>query len=195
MFAEASTFATIVGLLSAFSSGRQSQSTADVTDFIKWLTEHNHQELAGLIEKNYATSISIKALLSQHSSELNKKLGELARITALVASRMPDLEKLAAAVFPNAELSDQAAAILTQMHEQRIEYFLMSEAIGRGPLLVPSNGQGIEYSDEQFLRDDIATLLELGLLRLRYNSNGDEMYYFTRAGAKICAANKSTDAL
>jgi hypothetical protein len=193
MIAEASTFATIVGLLSAFSSGRQSQSTADVTDFIRWLMEHNHQELVSLIEKSYETSISIKALLNRQSSELNKKLGELAKTTALIASRMPDLERLAAAVVPGVELSDQAMSILTQMHEQRIEYFLVAEVIGRGPLLVPSNSQAIEYSDEQFLRDDIATLLELDLLRLRYNSSSDEMYYFTRAGAKICAGNKSGD--
>lgn len=38
-------FAQIVGLLSAFSSGRQGDEILDIAEFLKWLAEHNHEEI------------------------------------------------------------------------------------------------------------------------------------------------------
>jgi len=187
MITVASGFATIVGLLSAFSSGRQSQSTAELTEFIAWLIDHNHKELAKTVEQNFSTSASIKALLNQQSSELNKKLDTLSETMALVASRVPDLNDLVTSILPSTELSEQAHSIILQMHKNKTEYFLVSKAMNRGPQLIPSNGDAITYDEEQFLHDDLETLVELSLLRLDYNSQGSEMYYFTRVGAKLAS--------
>jgi hypothetical protein len=187
MITEASAFATIVGLLSAFSSGRQSKGIAELTEFISWLIEHNHQELAKTIELNATTSASVKALLNQQNEELHYKLDGLGHAMALIASRMPDLSELAASVVPGAELSEQAYSIIIQMHKNKTEYFLVSKAMNRGVLLIPSNGNEITYEDEQFLHDDLNTLVEFGLLRLDYNSQGSEMFYFTRAAAKLAS--------
>ncbi len=185
MITEASAFATIVGLLSAFSSGRQSDSISELTEFISWLLEHNHQELAQSIEQNATTAASIKALLNLHNEELHDKLNDLGETMALIASRIPDLTDLAASLVPNVELSEQALSIITQMQNNQTEYFFVSKAMNRRALLIPSNGKQIDYKEEMFLHDDLNTLVELGLLRLDYNSQGSEMYYATRAGAKL----------
>ncbi|AJQ95583.1 hypothetical Protein YC6258_03547 [Gynuella sunshinyii YC6258] len=115
---------------------------------------------------------------------METQLGELATTTALIASRMPDLDKLAGSLVPGIKLSDQALNILRQMAENKAEYFLVHGSMA-GTSLIPSNGKSIEYEDDQFLQDDLATLVELQLLRLGYNSSGKEMYHFTRTGAKL----------
>lgn len=187
MFGEASAFATIVGLLGAFSSGREAKSTAEIAEFTQWLVEHKHEDLAGLIEQNYNTTISIKALLNQQSAQLGQKLDSLAKSTARIAGQMPDLDKLAASLIPNFDLSEQALSILSQMAEKGIEWFLIHRG-RRGKTLVPDNGSSIEHSEERFLSDDLATLVELQLLRHGHNSKGDDMYHFTRAAAKLVEA-------
>ena len=184
MIEQANTFATLVGLLSAFSGSRQAKSTAELSEFMSWLIEHNHSELAKSIEANYATSVSIKALLNQQNAELSRALGELSKTTALIASRMPDLSKIVASIVPDIELSGQSHKILAQMSSGEVEYFLISVTTG-GTRLISSNGAKLDYDELLFLHDDLNTLIELGLLRLDYNSQGDEMYYFTRAGAKL----------
>jgi hypothetical protein len=70
-------FATIVGLLSSFSSGRQSDKLLNIAEFLQWLTEHNHSEVRELIEQNQTISISIKALLTKVSGFKNTDLNML----------------------------------------------------------------------------------------------------------------------
>lgn len=110
---------------------------------------------------------------------------ELGHLMALLASRMPDIRQLVDAVVPNAELSEQAYEILVQMRANESECFVVSEAHGRESILVPRPSGTIKCSDQQFLHDDLKTLVELRLLRLDYDSQGFEMYYMTRAAATI----------
>ena len=42
-------FAQIVGLLSAYSSGRQSAEILSITEFLQWLTDHNHAEIRKIV--------------------------------------------------------------------------------------------------------------------------------------------------
>ncbi|MFK5894514.1 MAG: hypothetical protein QM504_14940 [Pseudomonadota bacterium] len=103
MITEASAFATIVGLLFSFSSGRKSKSIAEFADFISWLIDHNHQELAKTIEQNATTSASIKTLLNQQSEDLHYKLDDLSHTMAIIASRIPDLTALVTSMVPSAD--------------------------------------------------------------------------------------------
>ncbi|AUD78951.1 hypothetical protein CW740_06685 [Kangiella profundi] len=185
MITEASAFATIIGLLSAFSSGRESKSIAELSEFIAWLIDHKHEELANTIEQNTDITVSIKALLNHHNDELHRKLDGLGHTMALIASRVPDLTELAVSIVPNVELSEQAHSIIAQMYKNKTEFFLVSKSMNRAPILIPSNGELITYEDEQFLHDDLNTLVEHRLLRLDYNSKGSEMYYFTRTAVKL----------
>lgn len=184
MIEQAITFATIVGLLSDFSSGRAARETAEITEFTEWLTHHNHNDIVCRLEQNQGTTISIKALLRYQNSELKSLLAGLGKDLAALASRIPDFTELTASVIPDTELSDQAFKLLSQMRASNVEYFLVSVTTG-GTRLVPSVSASLEFEEEIFLRDDLAVLVELGLLRLTHNSQGSEMYYFTRAGARL----------
>ncbi len=188
MITEATTFATIVGLLSAFTSGRKADAIADLADFTAWLIEHNHEELAKVVESNLKASVSIKSLLAQQNAEVLNQLGELGHTMAVIASRMPGFSGVVSAVVPGAELSQQALSILLQMRANGTEFFLISKSFGAPPQLVASNGPAITYTEQQFLNDDLGVLVESELLRRDYNSSGGEMYYFTRAGGRVADA-------
>lgn len=184
MLNEANAFATIVGLLSAFISGRGSELTSDVAEFKQWLADHRHEDFAQLIEDNHNTTISVKALLSHQTRALDTKLSELSRTTAFIASRMPDLDQLAKSLVSGIAISDQAMAVLTHMSESNSEFFLVRDSMN-GTTLIMSRGEGYRPEESQFLRDDLNTLLECRLLHLDHNGNGDEMYYFSRAAKSL----------
>ena len=54
-------------------------------------------------------------------------------------------------------------------------------------LIIGGKGGQIEYSEPQFIEDDLNTLLRLGLLNQDYNSKGDPLYIVTRAAVKFLA--------
>ncbi len=179
-------FTTIVSLLSAYTTGRTVDQAADLQEFTTWLNEHNHYELSKLIKDNYKTSVSIKALLSQTRSELNDQLDSLATATTLLASRLPNIGDLARSLEPTVEISNQAYNILKGMSQEKIEYFIfVDEMVGAEIRLISNNGKPLEIIEQQFIRDDLNTLVELGLLGLRYNDSGGEVYDFTRAASRL----------
>lgn len=183
-------FATIVGLLSSFSSGRQSDKLLDIAEFLQWLTEHNHSEVRELIEQNQATSISIKALLNNGVDDITKKLIGISEQIAVLASRSEGIEQLAAA-FAKESISDQAIELLKLMEENQTEFFLLSQEIGGGAQrLVLAPGPNYLCKESRFFKDDLKLMLSLGLLVQDYNSNGNPMYYFTRAASKLVASLK-----
>ncbi len=87
-------FVQIVGLLSAYETGRQLSDVRGIASFLEWLTEHNHNEVRDVIEQNQVTSISIKALLSTGIDDINRKLKEISSQVATLASRSPGLGKV-----------------------------------------------------------------------------------------------------
>ena len=75
MIAEyASSFATIVGLASAFASGRTASKSDEVQDFIRWLIEHNHEEACRYLEKNQAATKLIADFLKNQIPQIHEKL-------------------------------------------------------------------------------------------------------------------------
>ncbi|MBF6650416.1 hypothetical protein [Methylobacter sp. BlB1] len=76
-------YATIVGLLSAYATGRDVQKGLEIDEFIEWLIEHNHQKIVEEIQRNQATSIFVKAFLNREIPEIQLKLDS---ILALVQS-------------------------------------------------------------------------------------------------------------
>lgn len=75
--------ATIVGLLSAFATGRDIKKGNELSEFIAWLTEHNHNQVVKEIQQNQATSVFIKAFLNREIPEIHTKLDA---VLALVQS-------------------------------------------------------------------------------------------------------------
>ena len=172
----ASAYATIVGLLSAFSSGRQADKSADLNEFTSWLMEHNHQELVDAIKQNQTTSIGIKSLLNQNASELNSKLDYLGETLGQLAKRIPDFNQLSESLLPNTDISDQAFSILEQMSDLEIEFMLVVITYD-GLSLHGSNNKQVEYTEKRFLKDDLTTLTDLGLLKHDYAESGKGKYY------------------
>jgi hypothetical protein len=178
-------FAQIVGLLSSFASGRQSDQALNIAEFLEWLTAHNHAELRAKIEQNQTTTISIKALLNSGLSELHGKLDYISSQLVLLSGRTSGIEGLASA-YSNDSLSDQALEILKLMHKNQTQFFLLSNAIGeRNKRLILAPGPNYECKETHFLKDDLDLMVNLGLLRLGYNKSGEPLYYFTRPAAKL----------
>ena len=178
-------FAQIVGLLAAFSAGRQSDELINATEFLKYLTEHGHEDLRKTIEQNQTTTISIKALLNYRLDDVNGKLNDISDRLAILASRSEGIEDLAVA-YATTALSGQAIEILTLMEENETEWFLLSKEIGtKNQRLVLSAGPNYICKETRFFRDDLALMLSLNLLVQDYNSKGDPMYYYTRAASQL----------
>ncbi|MDX1366812.1 hypothetical protein [Pseudomonas sp.] len=86
----ASEYASIVGLLSAFSASRNGQKAEDVQSFIEWLIKHNHEELASEIQKNQSTSVFIKAFLNKEIPEIQLKLDSILALVQIVTERLQE---------------------------------------------------------------------------------------------------------
>ncbi|ATI02826.1 MULTISPECIES: hypothetical protein [Cycloclasticus] len=70
-------FAVIVGLISAFSAGRELNKATDMAEFQSWLIEHNHQDILALITESNKSSRFVKAYLNQQVPEIQGKLDKL----------------------------------------------------------------------------------------------------------------------
>ena len=178
-------FAQIVGLLAAFTAGRQSDDLVDSTQFLKYLTEHGHENLRQSIEQNHNTTISIKALLNSRLDDVSKKLNGISDRLAILLSRSEGMEELAIA-YATSALSDQAIEILALMEKNETEWFLLSKEIGtKDQRLILAPGPNYICKETRFFRDDLSLMVSLNLLVQDYNSNGEPMYYFTRAASQL----------
>lgn len=178
-------FATIVGLLSAFSSGRTGNKQIELSEFLVWLAEHNHEDIKQSIEANQATTVGIKAILNRGLVDVHEKLDAISERLAILASRSDGVEALALA-YVQESISDQAIEILKLMEENNSEYFLLSNAISaKQQRLVLSPGPNYLCNETRFFQDDLQLMVGLGLLVVRHNSRGDPVYYYTRAASKL----------
>jgi hypothetical protein len=177
-------FATIVGLLSAFSSGRSDQKQLELSGFLAWLAEHNHEDIKVLIEANQATTISIKAILNRGLVDVHERLDDISERLAILLSRTEGVEDLAVA-YAKTSISDQALEILKLMEANESEYFLLSNELSKVRRLVLSPGPNYLCEESRFLQDDLQLMSDLGLLVIRHNQKGDPMYCYTRAASKL----------
>jgi len=183
-------FAQIVGLLSAFTAGRQSNELADTAEFLKYLTEHGHEDLRHAIEQNHNTTISIKALLNYRLDDVSEKLNGISNRLAILLSRSEGMEDLAVSYATNT-FSDQAIEILSLMEEHETEWFLLSKEMGtKDQRLVLAPGPNYICKETRFFKDDLALMVSLNLLVQDYNSKGEPMYYFTRAASQLVSSIK-----
>jgi hypothetical protein len=178
-------FATIIGLISAFISGRKLEEQIELSEFLVWLSDHNHDEIRSVIESSHATSISIKALLNRGLSDINQKLDAISGQIATLSSRNIALKELAA-TFARESISEQSIKILALMRDNQSEFFLVSKTISsKEKRLVLAPGPNHICNEPQFLEDDLVQMTSLGLLVQKSNSQGEPMYCFTRAASKL----------
>lgn len=186
----ATSFATIVSLLGTYKAEGRAIEGDEFQDFMQWLIETNHADIKKLLEINTQATIGIKALLNQDRELLFKKLGAIDKLLSLIASRIDGFGEVTTALHPNLEISEQAVSVLRQLVDSEGYKFLKSGAIGHGPMFHILGGKGgqIEYTEPQFIEDDLNTLISIGLLNQDYNSRGEPLYVVTRAAVKFLAA-------
>lgn len=178
---EPGTVASVSGLLLQYLSGQQQDEIKDATDFLEYLSRHQHKELRHTLEENDKAMLGLKSLLKNRTDEILERLTQLAELQVTLASRMPELQGITAAFAPSIALSDEAYQIIKDMDEQKLDFILVTSSMGSGYSLV-----GVEYKgDTRFLHDDLATLTRFGLLIEDYNDNGNPLYRFTREALNL----------
>ena len=108
----ATSFATIVGLLSNFLGHRSQEDSSELQDFLAWLRTHGHDEVIAAIESSQATSISIKAALSEGQKKLTQQLDSIERHLAALAEPYGPLGAISSALSSPEMLSHQAKNML-----------------------------------------------------------------------------------
>lgn len=178
----AGSFATIVGLLGTYRAERRATESASLNDFLEWLKDRGFEELTSEIEKNTRASDSIGAMISENSEVLLGRLDRVDRTLSAIASHFEGVGSLALALRAVDVLSQPAISLLIEMESGQVDVFWISYASDRPPLLEARAGR-FEHRDPRFLEDDLATMVELGLLRPDQNPKGDRLYRFTRAAS------------
>lgn len=187
-FTAASTFATIVGLISRFRQEKGARAALDHRSFMEWLEYHRHEELKNLISSTAALRNEVDSLLHSDHEQMIRKLDEIGEVLATLLSRTDEFRGLAAEFAPNAELSEQAVAILRRFVDSDADFLLHRKWQG-GTDLVLGSGSGIriEITEPRFIDDDLQSLVTLGLLSPDY-SEGDPFYRITRSAVKLVSA-------
>ncbi|MCI8210780.1 hypothetical protein AUC61_14675 [Pseudomonas sp. S25] len=179
-----SAFTSVVGLIGQFKSGRDAASGSDFNDFMTWLVKSNHHEIKSMIEANHTTTIGIKAVLGQQSSELTAVLGRLDDMLTAFASTFAGFSDIGAGLNPSSVISDQALDILRQFESLGASTAIEIKLSGH-TLLQAASGGNIKYEDARFLEDDLRTLARLGLLELDRNKSGNRVFHYTRAASAL----------
>lgn len=102
-------YTAIVGLLSAFTSGRDASKALSLAEFNAWLSEHSHSELITAIEQNAGVAIFIKAYLNRELPQIQTKLDALTSMIEVLVERSDD--QVSAGVLPG-ELYAKNVALL-----------------------------------------------------------------------------------
>ena len=181
----ATSFATIVGLLSNFKNERFG---TQLSEFIEWLQEKRHEDVALSIERNQSLAIQLKSLLSLNHQELVKRLDALDAVLSSVASHVEAFSNLATSVRPNSILSDQAISIIKQFVASGAQEFWEHKVLGPGGTsyhLMGSSSGKLEIAEPRFVEDDLNTLVELGIFRLDFGSRGTRKFIITRQAAQL----------
>jgi hypothetical protein len=99
---------------------------------------------------------------------------------------MEGFNSIAISINPEAILSEQAIDILRQCDSHEGNRFLKVETCDSTQYIFLRCAQGsLTYTDARFMDDDLATLVDLGLLRQDFSSKGDPIFVFTRAGSRL----------
>lgn len=183
----ATLFATIVGLLSNFKSER---SGCELSEFIEWLKQKNHEDVVSSIVANKALVSDLSQLLSANHNELCEKLSALNDVIAGIASNIPVFSALAVSTNPGSIISEQAVEIVRQLVDSGAKEFIEIKVMSGEPDTYQLMGGpgAIKYSEPRFMEDDLNTLVGLGLLHLEFGSRGSRRFQITRNAVKFVAA-------
>lgn len=91
-------------------------------------------------------------------------------------------------MYPGARISGNALDFL-RAFERSGSSEVLEIIVAMGRMIVPIDGgsshETFQHTDWRFFEDDISTLLELGLLRLRYDDRSQRVFIFTRNASNL----------
>jgi len=184
----ATAFATVLSLVGQFRSEQGASNQADFNGFIQWLSETQHDEIKELLELNTSTVIGIKALLKEDRDTLCDQLEKLDMALTSFASGFEGFSVIAEGLRPDSVLSEQALNILKQFELSGASKMLAHHSLDSFGFIFLDGQSGsgkLEITDNRFIDDDLNTLTDLNLLLHEYNSQGIDMYIYTRAASVL----------
>ena len=157
-------FATIVGLLVSFKGER---SGSDLTEFMAWLKENYHQEIAEAISQSSALSNELASLLTTNHDELLFRLNAINEQISQIVNRFEGFSGLTSLLSSNSVLSEQAKSVLEQIIKSKASMVMVHELGPTKPsqfLLIGGPGGEIQYNEPLFIDEDFETLVNSNLL-------------------------------
>jgi len=181
----ATSFATIVGLLSNFKSERSGTQLSEFTD---WLKDKHHGDVAADIERNQLLAVQLKSLLALNHQELVQRLDSLDTVLASVASHVKTFSALATTVRPDSVISEQAFSIVKQFADSGANECWEQKYLGGTRYHFIGGAGNLEVLEPRFIEDDLKTLVELRILRLEYGSKGTRKFIITRQAVQLATS-------
>lgn len=185
----------ILGLLLSplgiFLSEYRTHQANNAQEFMEWLSRHNYKMLRDAIESNQVALAAIDLVLSDNRQLMIDRFDRIENLmVASLVSGDDNLAKLSLALNPKRTLSEQAISILRQMIDSGCSRFVFA---GRGmaePILSKMDGGdgNIEYTDRQFIEDDLTVLVRVGLLNSSISGTGGREYGATRSAKEFLRA-------
>ena len=119
----------------------------------------------------------------------SEKLDSINNALVSYSSVFGGFSEVAPALNPGMELSEQAKSLLIQFDKSQGSKILEVHSFeGMALIVLDGKDQNINVTEPRFVEDDLKILIELGLLRHDYNSNGENLYIYTRAASSLVKA-------
>lgn len=175
---------TIVQLLALFTQERDNQKQATDQEFFRWMEEHRHNELKDLIANSHHLTSEVQQLLREDHVAMLARIEDVNRIAAEILARIDSFSGLAQTLVPERIISEDAIELLRLFYRSGAPF--LNKIPGKPLLVLGVSGQGIELSDTRFLKDDLSTLVELGLLQSD-TARPEQLFHATRRGEQFVA--------
>jgi hypothetical protein len=184
------TLATLVQLIGEYKQEHKEAKDLDHQKFIEWLQYHRHEEIKNLICNTAAMQAEVDKLLRQDHAAILEKLDGIGVGLATLLGRVDEFKGLASIIAPSSQLSEQAADILRQFVKSGSSYFTILK-MRAGVFLHLENGGYINYSQPEYLPDDLEKLVSQEYLLKNYTNSGGDIYRITRKAADFVAGKPS----
>ncbi|WP_145839052.1 hypothetical protein [Shewanella algae] len=186
-----SSFATILGLVSAYKAEGRARDGDEYNDLVNWLSDKRHKAVVEELNNNHILSLQVKQLLNRNHDEVIKSLANLDNLLMQLAYQFEDFKGIVKAIEPSVELSNQAIDILSQFDKSGSSTFLeVGDSSGTSYLFLDGPGE-LTINEPRFIHDDLTQLCKLGLLESGFNSKGSRIFKITRLSVSYLDSVKS----
>jgi hypothetical protein len=175
-------FATIVGLLFSFQSGRES---VKLQDFLEWMNQRHHKDLVRLIEQNNDLKSGLTVLMNRNHNEVMSQLSQLNDLMMSVSNQIEGLDTVAKVFQKNEGLSEQAIDVLRQFVNSSGDSIVVSKTIGDDKPYQIDGARLIDFEEPRFIEDDFDNLVENGLIKSEIDGSGYQWYKITRKAIRF----------